>query len=351
MSPLPALDGQQSSNLPVREDWLAQWHEDILEPNLPIVDPHHHLWDRPGWRYLLDELLADLDSGHNVVATVFVQCRAMYRRDGPEELRPLGETEFVNGIAAMSASGRYGSARVCAGIVGHADLGLGARVEPVLEAHLRAAGGRFRGIRHITTWDADSSVMNPSYRPPPGLLGDQRFREGFAKLAPLGLAFDAWLYHPQIDELTALAQKFPDARIVLDHVGGPLGIRGYAGRRDEIFAGWAASIRALARCPNAYVKLGGLGMRIGGFDFDKQPRPLASETLARAFRPYFETCVESFGTGRCMFESNFPVDKGAYSYAAYWNACKHLTRAASAAEKADLFRDTAARFYGLELAS
>src|ERR1051326_2213265 len=279
MSPLPALDGQQSSNLPVREDWLAQWHEDILEPNLPIVDPHHHPWDRPGWRYLLDELLADLDSGHNVVATVFVQCRAMYRRDGAEELRPLGETEFVNGIAAMSASGRYGSARVCAGIVGHADLGLGARVEPVLEAHLRAAGGRFRGIRHITTWDADSSVMNPSYRPPPGLLGDQRFREGFAKLAPLGLAFDAWLYHPQIDELTALAQKFPDARIVLDHVGGPL------------------------------------------------------------------------GTGRCMFESNFPVDKGAYSYAAYWNACKHLTRAASAAEKADLFRDTAARFYGLELAS
>jgi L-fuconolactonase len=351
MGPLPAPPDQQSSNLPIREDWLAQWREVILEPDLPIVDPHHHLWDRPGWRYLLEDFLADVNSGHRVLATVFVQCRAMYRRDGPEELRPLGETEFVNGVAAMSASGSYGPGRVCAGIVGHADLRLGARVADVLEAHLRVAGDRFRGIRHISTWDADASIMNPSYRPPPGLLADRSFREGFARLAPLDLSFDAWLYHPQIDELTALAQAFPQTQIVLDHVGGPLGIRGYAGQRAEVFARWTTSIRALARCPNVYVKLGGLGMRIGAFDFDKHERPLSSEALADAWRPYFETCIEGFGTERCMFESNFPVDKGAYSYAAYWNACKVFARAAGAAEKANLFSRTAARFYRLELFS
>ncbi len=351
MSPLPAPAAQQSSNLPIREDWLAQWREEILEPELPIVDPHHHLWDRPGWRYLLEEFLADANSGHNILASVFVQCRSMYRRDGPEELRPLGETEFVNGVAAMSASGRYGKTRICAGIVGYADLRLGARVEDVLEAHVRVAGGRFRGIRHISAWDADASIMNPSYRPPPGLLADRGFREGFARLAPLGLCFDAWLYHPQIDELKALAQEFPDTPIVLDHVGGPLGIGRYAQERQEVFARWAGSIRALAQCANVSVKLGGLGMRIGGFDFHQHSRPLASEALAHAWRPYFETCIESFGTARCMFESNFPVDKGSYGYAAFWNACKHLTRAAGAAEKADLFSRTAARFYRLELGS
>jgi predicted TIM-barrel fold metal-dependent hydrolase len=349
MSPLPAPAVQHSSNLPIREDWLAQWREAMLEPDLPIVDPHHHLWDRPGWRYLLEEFLADVNSGHNVLASVFVQCRSMYRREGPEQLRPLGETEFVNGVAAMSASGGYGAARICAGIVGHADLQLGARVEDVLQAHVRAGGGRFRGIRHISAWDADASIMNPSYRPPPGLLADRGFREGFARLAPLGLSFDAWLYHPQIDELTALAQKFPDTPIVLDHVGGPLGIGRYAEEREEVFARWATSIRALARCANVSVKLGGLGMRIGGFDFHRHPRPLSSAALANAWRPYFETCIEGFGTGRCMFESNFPVDKGSYGYAAFWNACKILARTAGAAEKADLFSRTAARFYRLDL--
>jgi predicted TIM-barrel fold metal-dependent hydrolase len=349
MSPLPAPAAQHSSNLPIREDWLAQWREEMLEPDLPIVDPHHHLWDRPGWRYLLEEFLADVNSGHNVLASVFVQCRSMYRREGPEQLRPLGETEFVNGVAAMSASGGYGAARICAGIVGHADLQLGARVEDVIEAHLRAGGGRFRGIRHISAWDADASIMNPSYRPPPGLLADRGFREGFGRLAPLGLSFDAWLYHPQIDELAALAQEFPDTPIVLDHVGGPLGIGRYAEEREEVFARWAASIRALARCANVSVKLGGLGMRIGGFAFHQHPRPLSSAALANAWRPYFETCIEGFGTGRCMFESNFPVDKGSYGYAAFWNACKILTRAAGTAEKADLFSRTAARFYRLDL--
>lgn len=331
--------------LPVRQEWLSRWHEDILEPELPIVDPHHHLWDRGGWRYLLDELLADLTSGHNILATVFVQCRSMQRADGPEELRPVGETEFVNGVAAMSASGGYGQTQICAGIVGHADLQLGARVRAVLEAHVRAGGGRFRGIRHIAAWDADASTMNPGNPAPPRMLADSAFREGFAQLAPLNLSFDAWLYHPQIEELTDLARAFPDTRIVLNHVGGPLGIGVYADRRDEVFTGWQHSISDLATCPNVHVKVGGLGMRINGFGFEQALEPPSSQALADAWRPYVETCVEAFGAGRCMFESNFPVDKGSYPYAAYWNACKRLAAGASADEKADLFSRTAARFY------
>lgn len=339
----------QSTYLPVRDDWLARRREEILDPALPIVDPHHHLWERPGWRYMLDDLLADLNSGHTVVATVFVQCRSMHRASGPVELRPVGETEFVNGVAAMSASGGYGPTAICAGIVGHADLQLGARVQEVLAAHLRAGGGRFRGIRHITAWDPDPSLMNPAYSPPPHLLADPTFREGFARLAPLGLSFDAWLYHPQIDELTDLARAFPETPIVLNHVGGPIGIGAYAGRRQEVFDRWAASIRGLATCPNVHVKVGGLGMRINGFDFHEHPEPPSSERLAEAWRPYVETCIEAFGASRCMFESNFPVDKGSYAYATYWNACKRLTQGASVTERADLFSRTAARFYRLDL--
>jgi predicted TIM-barrel fold metal-dependent hydrolase len=338
-----------SSNFDVRPEWLARWSEPILEPELPIVDPHHHLWDRPGWRYLLDELLADLNSGHRIVATVFLQCRAFHRADGPDELRPVGETEFVNGVAAMSASGVYGPTRVCAGIVGHVDLRIGPRARDVLEAHIRAGGGRFRGIRHITAWDADGSVVNPANAAPAGLMADPMFRQGFAQLAALGLSFDAWLYHRQIPDLADLARAFPATRIVLNHVGGPLAIGAYHGRRSEVFTEWSKSIRDLGTCPNVHVKLGGMGMRINGYDFHERPEPPTGEALAAAWRPYVECCLESFGASRCMFESNFPVDKGSYSYPAYWNACKILAKGASIGEKIDLFSGTAARFYRLEL--
>jgi len=335
--------------LPLREDWLDRRQEPILEPELPIVDPHHHLWDRPDWRYLLDDLLRDVSSGHDIVATVYVQARAMYRASGPEEMRPVGETEFVNGIAAMSASGIYGKARACAAIVGHADLALGSRVEPVLIALMRAGGERFRGIRHITAWDADASVRNPAYSPPRGLMSNNTFREGFAVLGRLGLSFDAWLYHPQIDEVTDLARAFPNTPIVLNHVGGPIGTgAAYAGKRKEIFPRWATSIKTLAACPNVFVKLGGLGMRLGGFGFHELAEPPSSETLVAAWRPYIETCIEAFGPARAMFESNFPVDKGSYSYPVFWNACKLMTKGASSSERADLFARTAARFYRLD---
>ena len=335
--------------LPVKQAWLDLHHEPIMEPDLPIVDPHHHLWDRPDWRYMPQDLIADVYSGHNVIATVYVQARAFHRASGPEDLRPIGETEFVNGTAAMGASGVYGKSLLCAGVVGHANLTLGDKVDRVLEAHIRAGGDRFRGIRHIVAWDGDASLLNPSNAAPAGLLADAAFRKGFARLAAHGLSFDSWLYHPQIDELTDLARAFPGTPIILNHVGGPLGIGKYAGRQKEIFPGWAASIKALAACPNVSVKLGGLGMRINGFEFEKAAKPPTSDLLATTWKPYIGTCIEAFGASRCMFESNFPVDKGSYSYPVFWNACKILAKGASAAEKTALFSGTATRVYRLDL--
>ena len=327
--------------------WLAQRHEEIIDPTLAIVDPHHHLWDFATNRYLLPELLGDTGSGHKIEQTVFVECTAFYRAAGPAELRVVGETEFVNGVAAMAASGRYGETQACAGIVGYADLTVGAAVERVLGAHVAAGNGRFRGIRHAAGWDASDEVQNSHTNPPPELYRRADFRQGFAKLRQFGLSFDVWLYHPQLGDVVDLARAFPDQPMVLDHVGGPLGIGPYAGHRDAIFRQWQRDIRALADCANVHVKLGGLGMKICGFEFHKRAAPPSSEELAALWRPYVETCIESFGAERCMFESNFPVDKVSCSYAVLWNAFKRLAAGASPAEKDALFRGTAARFYRL----
>jgi predicted TIM-barrel fold metal-dependent hydrolase len=334
----------------IRDQWLATIQEEILEPDLAIVDPHHHLWDFRAYPYLLPQLLADTGSGHKIESTVFIECTACYRADGPVELRTVGETEFVNGIAAMSSSGAYGPTRVAAGIVGLVDLTLGARAEEMLRAHMAIAGRRFKGIRHAAAWeDKTPEVHNSHTNPPPHLYRDHpKFREGFAALGRLGLTFDAWLYHPQIPDLTSLARAFPEQPIVLDHVGGPLGLGWYGGKRDEILTSWRRDIRELAACPNVFIKLGGLGMRINGFAFHKRELPPSSQELAAAWRPYVETSIEAFGPARCMFESNFPVDKISGSYAVYWNAFKRLASGASEQDKAALFRDTAKRFYRLD---
>ena len=325
-------------------DWLDQVQEGIVEPDLPICDPHHHLWDHPNHRYLLDELLADLGSGHNVVSTVFMECMSMYRAAGPEALRPVGETEFVNGIAAMSASGGYGGSRVCAAIVGYADLTLGAAVGEVLDAHM-AASDRFRGIRHASGWDASDAVRNSHTNPKRGLLADRAFGDGLRELGKRGLTFDAWLYHPQLPELTALARAFPEQPIVVDHFAGPLGIGPYAGKRTEIFAAWKPNMAALAECPNVVAKLGGLAMPINGFGFHKRERPPGSDELAAATRDYYLHAIDCFGPERCMFESNFPVDRQSCSYAVLWNSFKKIAAGFSPSEKAALFHDTAARVY------
>ena len=330
-------------------DWLAQVKEDILEPERPICDPHHHLWDRNGNRYLLDELLADTGSGHNVVSTVFVECLSMYRADGPEEYRPIGETEFVQGVAAMSASGGYGRTRAAAGIVSYADLTLGDAVRPVLEAHIAASPNRFRGIRHAAGWHPSPDIRNSHTNPPEHLYLDEKFRRGFAHLAPLGLSFDAWLYHAQIPELTSLARAFPETTIILDHFGGPLGIGPYAGHLDEVFDEWRPLLDDLATCPNVVAKLGGINMPVNGFGWEKRDRPPTSQELADATGRYYLHTIDRFGPDRCMFESNFPVDKASCSYAVLWNCFKRLAAGFSESEKSAMFHDTATRVYRLTI--
>jgi predicted TIM-barrel fold metal-dependent hydrolase len=332
-----------------REDWLAQTTEDIIDPKRPIVDPHHHLWDRGGLRYMIEEMSDDIASGHNIVATVYVDCRSMYRASGPEAFRPVGEVEFANGVAAMAASGGYGPALICAGIVSHVNLLLGDGAKPVLEAEIIAGQGRFRGIRHSSAYDADPDIAHMYATRPQGLLLDSTFRKGFACLAPLDLSFDAWLFHPQLSEFVDLARAFPDTRIVLDHCGGPVGLGRFAGRREQTFAVWKASILEAAKCPNVVVKLGGLAMRLLGFDFHERAMPPSSEEAAAAWRSYIETCIEAFGPARCMFESNFPPDKGQCSYQVIFNAFKRIAAQYSEAEKTALFLKTAADFYKLKL--
>lgn len=325
--------------------WLARRTEPVIEPDMPIIDPHHHLWDRGGG-YFLDELLADIQSGHKIVSTVFLQCVYGYRTAGPDAMKPVGETEFVAGLA-READARGTKARVCEGIVGHVDLLLGDGATPVLEAHMAAGEGRFRGIRHVT---ARNEAFRASIVPPPpaGMLADKTVRTAYARLGQFGLSFDAWLYHTQIDELADLARAFPDIPVILNHVGGPLGIGPFAGKRDEVFAAWRPAILRLAQCPNVSAKLGGLAMVVTGFEFHKQPEPPDSMALLAAWRPYLDTCIEAFGPSRCMFESNFPVDKAMCSYGSLWNAFKRAAVGHADADKAAMFHDTAARVYRLK---
>jgi predicted TIM-barrel fold metal-dependent hydrolase len=336
-----------SRQIAIREDWLAQLAEDILLPELPIVDPHHHLWDREDERYLLDDLLADTSSGHDIRATVFVQCGAMYRPDGPEALRPLGETEFVNGIAAMAASGRYGPTRACAGIVGFADLTLGDQVAPVLDAHIATASARFRGVRNRTAWHPSPEVRSNLISPPPGPLAHPRFIEGARQLAARDLVLDIWAYQTQLPEVAVIARAVPELTVVVNHCGGPLGVGPFAGLEEEGFAAWRREVQALAELPNTMMKLGGLAMEVAGHDFHLRDQPPASAQLEQAWRPVIHTLIEAFGATRCMFESNFPVDKGMCGYAVLWNAFKRLAAGAGADERAALFSGTATRIYRL----
>lgn len=331
----------------IRPDWLAKTLEPVLEPELPILDPHHHLWDMDPetWgRYLPDDYLADVTAGHRVVGSVFVDCQTMYRESGPEALRPVGETEYVESVAERLVRERSERPGLCCAIVSHANLFLGDRVAETLEAHV-AASPRFRGIRHSTAWDAFPGALHAGATTRAGMLLDPTFQAGFARLAPLGLSFDAWLYHPQLPELTALARRFPGTTIVLDHFGGPLGVGPYAGRREEILAEWKKSVAELATCPNVFVKLGGLVMEPMGFGFGARPAPPGSEELARTTRDYHLHAIDRFGPERCMFESNFPVDKLSCSYVVLWNAFKRIAAGFTPNEKKSLFSGTAMRAY------
>ena len=331
-------------------DWLALTQEPILEPDIPLCDPHHHFWDFrsasiPYQRYLLHELAEDINSGHDVRSTVFVEARAMYRAQGPEEMRPVGEVEFVQGLAAASASGLYGPGRAAAAIVGHANLNLGDAVEPVLEALRAASPNRFRGIRHSVSWDPDPKVENTAAHQIEGQLGSDNFRAGARVLARMGLSLEGWLYFHQLPELADFARAVPDLTIVLNHLGGLMRTGPYAGRDDEVMAVWRRGIEAVAQCPNMNIKLGGMGMPRFGFDWHTRDKPVGSEELAGAMDPYMTYCIEKFGPQRCMFESNFPVDKVSFSYNVMYNAFKRLSREYSPSERAAMLHDNAVRVY------
>jgi predicted TIM-barrel fold metal-dependent hydrolase len=327
-------------------NWLSLTEEAVVEPSLPIIDPHHHLWDRPNDRYLLEELVADTKQ-HNLRQTVFIECGSMYRASGPEEFKVVGETEFVQGLAAVSASGRYGEMRLAAGIVGTADLRLGDRVQPVLEAQMAASPQRFRGIRHRAAWADRSVAPNQPADLPEHVLLDPTFRKGYAYLRQYDMTFEGWVYHTHIADLTDLARAFPDTTIIFNHLGGPIGIGSYAGRRDEVFKTWKSAVAELAKCPNVVAKVGGIQMIVNGFGWHERKQPPTSDELLKANGDWYRYTIEQFGPRRCMFESNFPVDRLSCSYTAIWNQFKKLTAKFSVDERTAMFHDTAMRVYRL----
>jgi L-fuconolactonase len=347
--------------------------EAIIEPELPIIDPHHHLWFRPQAfldaleqqqhlmvrtllptfrrhaRYLFDEFLADLRTGHKVLATVYVEVHAMYRARGPEAMQSLGEVEFANGMAAMAASGLFGDIGMCAGIVGSVDLGLGDAAKEVLQAHIQAGGGRYRGVRAKgVVYDEDRNILGDFGGVAHSML-NPHFRTGFAHLQRLGLSYDAWQLEYQLPELIDLARAFPQTQIIVNHTGGLIGVGRYSGRTEERFVRWRENIRTLSQCSNVAMKLGGLGMPTCGLRSSSSPTPPGSAELAAEWRPYIESCIEAFGAERCMFESNYPVDAATASYPMIWNAFKRIASGASPSEKAALFSETARRIYRLDV--
>ncbi|WP_040492081.1 amidohydrolase family protein [Ilumatobacter nonamiensis] len=331
---------------PGTQEWLDQVVETPLDTTREIIDPHHHLWPPDGaLPYGVDALVADTGAGHNIVETVFIECHAAYRTGGADHLRPVGETEFV-AAAADELAERFPDAAPISGIVAHADLAHD-QLDDILDAHESAAGGRFRGIR-----DALARALEPDAHMIPGLYAegksaDPAFRSGVARLGERGLTYDCWNFHHQITDFTDLARATPGTTMVLDHFGTPVGVGRFAGRHDQIFEQWKLDIAEVAACPNTVAKLGGLAMPDNGFGFHTAAAPPTSDELLRAQRRWYEHTIECFGPERCMFESNFPVDRFSLSYTAYWNAMQKLAAQYSDAEQDALFSGTARRVYRL----
>ena len=325
--------------------------EPILDPELPIIDAHHHLFDKPGLRYMFEDYLEDARAGHRIVASVYVEASAFHRADGPDVLRPLGEIEFANGVGAMCASGRYGDIRLCAAIVGYADLRLGDEVGWLLDRALATAPDRFRGIRQITMEHPSDAPFRyfVTGRPPAGIFQHSKFRDGFRQLAQRRLSFDATGFHLQLPDIAALADAFPRTPIIVNHMTVAMGLEMDAAERQALFAAWRENLREVARRPNVTCKVGGLGMPIWGFGFEERTDVIGYRELAETWRPFVETAIETFGVERCMMESNFPPDGRSCGYVPAWNALKHITSGMSASERQELFCNTAARAYGVTL--
>ena len=334
---------------PGGNEWLAQTPEETLEPDIPICDPHHHFWvSRPEpahyQQYLLPELIADVSSGHNVRSTVFIEVHCEYRQDGPDEMKPVGEVEYVQAIADDSATGKHGATRAAAAIIGHADLKLGMDVQRVLEAMQAASPDRFRGVRHSVGWDESPELANRDIK---GVLSTGGYRTGAKVLASMGLVLENSLYFHQLSELAQFARAVPDLIIVLNHIGGLLRVGPYANRDDEVLPEWRRGVEEVAKCPNVIMKLGGVGQLRYGYYWHDRETAIGSVELADALAPLMNHCIQQFGPDRCMFESNFPVDKVSYSYNVVYNAFKRLSKGYSVSERAAMFHDTAARVYNI----
>jgi predicted TIM-barrel fold metal-dependent hydrolase len=324
---------------------LAQHDEDAIEPDIPIIDPHHHLWVMGAFRYMLPEYLSDIRSGHNVQASIYMEAWTGYRKDGPEELRCIGETEFAYEQCVKS------NGLVAAGIVAYANLRAPDYLDRVLDAHVEASHSRLCGVRDIATWDSDRNIRDPRFEIPQNILDLPEFRRSVRRVGERDLVCDLAVYFHQLGKLAEVARDAPNTKIVLNHVGMPLGLGRYEGRYSEVFREWEKGISTLCKCPNVYVKLGGLGMRWMGFGFHMHEKPPSSETLAEAWSPHIQTTIDLFGPARCLFESNFPVDAEICSYVTLWNAYKRISADYSAQERADLFCNTALDVYKLKVPS
>jgi predicted TIM-barrel fold metal-dependent hydrolase len=337
-----AEQSEREWDLPVPDPaWLALHVEDVLDPELPIIDPHFHLWKIGEFNYWLPEYLADTHSGHNVEAAIYMEASTKYRLGGPEELKCIGETEFAYEQIGQSNG-------FVAGIIAAANLRAPEYLDRVLDAHIEASHGRLCGIRDMAGWDADPTLRDERYELPENILELPQFRQSVRHVGERGLVCNLWLYFHQLERLATVARQAPKTRVVVNHTGGPLGRGVYEGRYHEVFTVWKRGMSALAECPNVYVELGGMGMRWMGFGFHKWTRPPSSQELADAWRPHFATTVELFGANRCMFESNFPVDHEICSYVTLWNAYKRFTAGFSSAERDALFSRTALDLYGIK---
>lgn len=324
--------------------WLSQITEEIIDPKREIVDPHHHLWPNPEIHYNLEQLLKDTGSGHRVVQTVFMECGAAYRSDGPEHLRPVGETEFVAKAAARSS--QLKDQATIAGIISHADL-TGDHLDEVIDAHEAAANGLFRGIRHSGGCDPHPEALSIPGRASPGLYALETFRKGVAHLANLGLTFDTWMFHHQVAEFTDLARAVPETTMIFDHFGMPIGVGPYADKKEEIFAKWKDDVAELAECPNVYAKLGGLAMPDMGYGWHQRDLPPTSDEFVAAHSRWYHHAIQCFGPERCMFESNFPVDRHSLSYRTLWNGLKKIASRYSETEQEMMFTGVARDIYRL----
>jgi len=325
------------------DDWLAQVQEEIVDPDREIIDPHHHLWPSEPMGYNVDEFLSDMNSGHKIIETVFMECGAAYRKDGPDHLKPIGETEFVTAAAAET---RARGGTYIAGIIGHADL-RHPKLDEVLNAHKEAAQGLFRGIRHAGSRDNSGATLRIPGQAPPRLYHDEDFRRGVARLGERGLTYDTWHYHHQNEDFLALAKAVPNTTLVLDHFGTPIGVGPYAEQREEIFAKWQDDMLALSKCPNVVAKLGGLAMPDNGWGWHERELPPTSDEFVEAQSRYYDHMIDCFGAGRCMFESNFPVDRWSISYPVLWNGLKKIAAKFSEVDQRALFTETARRVYRL----